>query len=312
MSLTSEASFDRPGGPACACPFPLHHFTVDVEEYFQVSAFERCVARSDWKRFESRVTREVSVILDLLSRHGTRGTFFVLGWVAARHPALVRLIARAGHEIASHGWDHARVTGQTPRAFRESIRRTKRLLEDLAGAAVLGYRAPSFSIVPGREWALDALIEAGYRYDSSLFPVRRPGYGYPGGRPEPHWLERPAGRLAEIPPATLRWCGLRLPAGGGAYFRLLPYAWIRTALRQHESRGHPGTFYIHPWELDAAQPRFPVSWLTRVRHYGGLRWTVARLGRLLTEFRFTPVADTVAALPRVVRPPLRAGERRAS
>ncbi len=282
-----------------------HHFTVDLEEYFQVSAFASRVARGDWGRFESRVTREVGRLLELLARHNARATFFVLGWVAQRHAALIRAIVRAGHEIASHGWDHARVTDQTRSQFRESVRRTKNVLEAITGASVLGFRAPSFSIVPGREWALDILVEEGYRYDSSLFPVRRPGgdYGYPGGWPDPHWLARGTGRLAEIPPTTLRWCGLRLPAGGGAYFRLLPYGLVRTALRQCERRGVPGTFYIHPWELDPAQPRLRVSWLTRVRHYGGLRRTAQRLDRLLTDFRFTAVRDTVAALSAAGLPP---------
>jgi polysaccharide deacetylase family protein (PEP-CTERM system associated) len=275
-----------------------HHFTIDLEEYFQVSAFASRVARCDWERFESRVAREVGRLLELLAQHNARATFFVLGWVAQRQAALIRAIARAGHEIASHGWDHARVTDQTRSQFRESVRRTKDVLEEITGQLVLGFRAPSFSIVPGREWALDILVEEGYRYDSSLFPVRRPGgrYGYPGGLPDPHWLARGAGPLAEIPPTTLGWCGLRLPAAGGAYFRLLPYALVRTALRQCERRSVPGTFYIHPWELDPAQPRLPVSWLTRVRHYGGLRWTARRLDRLLADFRFTAVRDTVAAL----------------
>ena len=272
-----------------------HHFTVDLEEYFQVSAFESRVARSDWTRFESRVARQVPRLLDLLARHEARATFFVLGWVAERHADLIRMIARAGHEIASHGWDHARVTHQTRAQFRASIRRTKHMLEEITGEPVLGFRAPSFSIVPGREWALDVLIEEDYRYDSSLFPVRRPGYGYPNGLTHAHWIDRPSGRIAEIPPTTLRWCGVRLPAAGGAYFRLLPYAVVRAAFRQCERRGAPGTFYIHPWEIDPAQPRLDVSWLTRVRHYGGLRHTVGRLERLLTEFRFTAVRDTVAA-----------------
>jgi len=273
-----------------------HHFTIDLEEYFQVSAFASRVARSEWRHLESRVVGEVTSLLELLARHEARATVFVLGWVAERQPELVRTIARAGHEIASHGWDHARVTDQTPPQVRQSIRRTKALLEEITGAPVLGFRAPSFSIVPGGEWALDILIEEGYRYDSSLFPVRRPGYGYPNGAPDPHWLERPAGRLAEIPPSTLQWCGLRLPAAGGAYFRLLPYDVVRAALRQCERRGVPGTFYIHPWELDPAQPRLAVSWLTRLRHYGGLRRTAQRLERLLAEFRFIAVRDTVAAL----------------
>ncbi len=271
-----------------------HHFTIDLEEYFQVSAFESCVARGEWERLESRVGAEVARLLDLLARHEARATFFVLGWVAERQAELIRTIARAGHEIASHGWDHARVTHQTRRQFRESIRRTKDVLEDITGVPVLGFRAPSFSIVPGGEWALDVLIEEGYRYDSSMFPVRRPGYGYPNALPHPHWLDRPAGRLAEIPPTTLRWCGLRLPAAGGAYFRLLPYGVVRAAFRQCERRGVPGTFYIHPWEIDPGQPRLDVSWLTRLRHYGGLGQTAGRLERLLAEFRFTTVRDTMA------------------
>jgi polysaccharide deacetylase family protein (PEP-CTERM system associated) len=271
-----------------------HHFSVDVEEYFHVSAFEPRVQRSDWDHFESRVTGSVSRLLELLARHDARATFFVLGWVAQRHPEVVRRIARTGHEVASHGWDHARVTEQSPLAFRNSVRRTKHALEQLIGAPVLGYRAPSFSIVPGREWALDVLIEEGYRYDSSLFPVRRPGYGYANGRPDPHWLERPAGRLAELPPTTLRRCGVTWPAGGGAYFRLLPYAVTRTAFRACERRGTPGTFYIHPWEIDPQQPRLEVPWLTHVRHYGGLRRALPRLERLLAEFRFTAIAETLA------------------
>lgn len=273
-----------------------HHFTVDVEEYFQVSAFEAAVPRADWDRRESRVEACVLRLLDLLARHQARGTFFVLGWVAQRHPGLVREIARAGHEIASHGWNHQRVTTQSPAEFRVSVRRTKRVLEDLTGAAVLGFRAPSFSIVPGREWALDILVEEGYRYDSSLFPVWRPGYGYPKGERDPHWLERRSGRLAEIPPATLRRSGLAIPAAGGAYFRILPYTLTRTALQECERRGAPGTFYVHPWEIDPDQPRLRVSLCTRLRHYTGLGRTWARLERLLGEFRFTTIASTVAAL----------------
>ena len=276
----------------------VHHFTIDLEEYFQVCALQSCVARSEWDGFESRVAPQVTQLLELLAHHHARATFFVLGWVAERQPDLIRTIARAGHEIASHGWDHVRVTEQTPAQFRASIRRTKDLLETLSGTPVLGFRAPSFSIVRGREWALDVLIEEGYRYDSSLFPIRRPGgdYGYPDGSRDPHWLERPAGRLVEIPPTTLRWCGMQLPAAGGAYFRLLPYRVVQTAFRQSERRGVPGTFYIHPWEIDPDQPRLDVSWTTRVRHYGGLRRTARNLDRLLGEFRFTSVRDTMRTI----------------
>ncbi|HXQ28124.1 MAG TPA: XrtA system polysaccharide deacetylase [Gemmatimonadales bacterium] len=281
---------------AAVNPRPSHHFTVDVEEYFQVSAFEPVIARSAWDRMETRVARSVTHLLELLARHGTRGTFFILGWVAERHPDVVREIAAAGHEVASHGWDHRRVTELTPGAFRDSVRRTKAALEDLTDAAVVGFRAPSFSIVPGCEWALDVLLEEGYRYDSSLFPVRRRGYGYPSGQRDPHWIMRAGGRLAELPPATLQRLGWRLPAGGGAYFRLLPYALVAAALRESGRRGVPGTFYIHPWELDPEQPRVRAPWSTRLRHYGGLGGTVARLERLLAEFQFVPLAETVAAL----------------
>jgi polysaccharide deacetylase family protein (PEP-CTERM system associated) len=273
-----------------------HHFTVDVEEHFQVSAFADSVPRSDWDRHESRVTGNVARLLELLDRSAARATFFVLGCVAERHAGMIREIAARGHEVASHGWGHQRATELSAAEFREDVRDSKQLLEDLVGEAVLGYRAPSFSIVPGWEWALDVLIEEGYRYDSSLFPVRRSGYGYPDGGRDPHWLERPAGRLAEFPPATLRLFGLSLPAGGGAYFRLLPSILVRAALRACERRGVPGTFYIHPWELDPDQPRVDVRWPTRIRHYGGLGRVRARIERLLRDFAFVPMRDSLERL----------------
>jgi len=279
-----------------------HHFTVDVEEYFQVSAFEPHIARTEWDRLESRVERGVGTLLELLAAHGARATFFVLGWIAERHPFLIKTIAAAGHEVASHGWDHRRVTEQTREQFRESVRRSKSVLEHIVGESVIGFRAPSFSIVPGREWALDLLVEEGYCYDSSLFPISRRGYGYPGGVRDPHVLMSRAGALVELPPATLRRARINLPAAGGAYFRLLPYALTRTALRDCARRDVPGTFYVHPWEVDPDQPRLDVSWSARTRHYGGLARTVPRLKRLLAEFRFNSVrgAGTVARfLPRV-------------
>jgi polysaccharide deacetylase family protein (PEP-CTERM system associated) len=273
-----------------------HHFTVDVEEYFQVSAFESSIDRRCWNDFESRVGSSVSRLLELMARHGVRGTFFILGWIAERHRELVSRIAAEGHEIASHGWAHRRVNQLTPAEFRESVRRSKQLLEDLTGAPVLGFRAPTFSIIRGCEWALDILIEEGYGYDSSLFPVWRPGYGYANGLRDPHWIQRATGRLAEIPPTTLSFWGVNLPAAGGGYFRLLPYGLGRAAFRDCERRGVPATFYIHPWELDPDQPRLDVPFLARVRHYSGLRKTGGRLQRLLSEFSFQPIVDTVAIL----------------
>jgi polysaccharide deacetylase family protein (PEP-CTERM system associated) len=268
-----------------------HFFTVDVEEHFQVSAFADAIPRSSWVSHASRVAANVDRLIELLGRHGARGTFFVLGMVADRTPNVVRAIHAAGHEVASHGWDHRRVTEQTPDEFRSSVRRSKALLEDLVGTAVLGFRAPSYSIVGGCEWALEILADAGYQYDSSLFPVHRPGYGYAGGARDPYWLERAGMRLAELPPATWRVLGANIPAAGGAYFRIFPYQLVRAALRQCEARGVPGVFYVHPWEVDPEQPRLRVSLTAQWRHYTGLRRTVPRLQRLLAEFRFTAIVE---------------------
>lgn len=277
---------------AAAESSPYHHFTVDVEEYFQVSALEGYVARADWERMPSRVVVQTHQILELLAQHNARATFFVLGWVAERHKDLVREIARQGHEVASHGWDHRRITELTPEDFRDSVRRTKDILQSITGKQVAGFRAPSFSIVPGREWALEILVQEGYGYDSSLFPITRRGYGYPGAGRDPNWIQCPSGTLIEIPPATLRRMGLNLPAAGGGYLRLLPLRLMHAAILSTESRNAPATLYIHPWELDPAQPRIDVSWPTRVRHYGGLERTADRLKGLLSAYRFRPILDT--------------------
>jgi polysaccharide deacetylase family protein (PEP-CTERM system associated) len=282
----------RPSVPASRSIL-RHHFTVDVEEYFQVAALEPFVARSTWERTPSRLEIGMRRVLELLDAGGARGTFFVLGWLAKRHPAIVRELVSAGHEIASHGWGHERVSSLTPDQFRASVRDSKHTLEDLSGTPIFGYRAPSFSIIRGGEWALDILVEEGYRYDSSLFPVRRSGYGFAGGARDPHRLQRAAGLLDELPPATLEFGPAIVPAGGGAYFRLLPYEMARAAFIAAERRGAPATFYIHPWELDPDQPRLDVPLTTRIRHYGGLRNTAARLERLLLEFRFQTIAQTL-------------------
>ena len=253
------------------------------------------MSRESWDRRESRVEASVDQLLGLLEQHGATATFFVLGWTAERHRDLVRGIAAGGHEIASHGHDHRRVTELTAAEFRESVRRSKHTLEEITGSEVIGFRAPSFSIVKGTEWALDILVEQGYKYDSSLFPVRRNRYGYANGKRGPHWLNRPGGRLLELPPTTLRRLGQNLPAAGGAYFRLFPYGVTRRAFQDAELDGVLGTFYVHPWEVDPDQPRLPVSPFTRVRHYGGLGRTLPRLDRLLSEFGFTSIATTFCA-----------------
>lgn len=274
----------------------FHHFTVDVEEHFQVSALEPYVERSDWDKHPTRVAASTHRILDLLDQYKKRGTFFTLGWIAERYPALVKEIAARGHEVASHGTDHKRVIFLTPAQFRESVRDSKRILEDVTGQRIQGYRAPSFSIVPGREWALDILIEEGYVYDSSLYPVKRDGYGYPDTIWHPHVLQRPSGRLIEFPPATLQLLGARLPAGGGAYLRLLPGKLIESALDQAQAARYSGTVYIHPWEVDPDQPRLAVPPLTRIRHYGRLARTYSRLDQLLRRYAFRPIAESLSAL----------------
>ena len=282
-------------------PRPLvhHHFTVDVEEYFQVAALEPYVARASWNERASRLDVGMQALIALLAERDVRGTFFVLGWIARRHRALIRDLAAAGHEVASHGWGHERVTTLTPEAFRRSVRDSRRELEDVTGSAIFGYRAPSFSIVRGGEWALDILAEEGYRYDSSLYPVRRPGYGFAGGTRDPHRIAVRAGTLHELPPATLKVGPAILPAGGGAYLRLLPFQLGAGAIASAERRGAPATFYIHPWELDPAQPRVDVPLLTRIRHYGGQHRSIPRIRRLLARFAFQPIAKTLqlAAVP---------------
>ena len=268
-----------------------HIFTVDVEEYFQVGAFDRVLRREDWDSQPSRLEHSVGILLELLARHDANATFFTLGWVAERHPFLMRRIADAGHEIASHGHWHRRVNTLTPDEFREDVRVSKAILEEHSGAPVWGFRAPNFSITPGTEWAFDILIEEGFRYDSSLFPIHRPGYGSPKAPPVPHLIHRPAGTLTELPLATTQWRGMRIPAAGGAYLRHLPFRLIQRAFREHDAGGIPAMFYIHPWELDPEQPRINVPWHTHVRHYGGLRKTQPLLERLLGEFRFRSVAQ---------------------
>lgn len=286
----------------------VHIFSVDVEDYFQVSAFESVVDRLQWDTFPSRVERNTGVLLDLMARYGAKGTFFTLGWVAHRFPSLVRRIADAGHEIASHGYWHRRIPTLSQGEFRQDIRDAKAALEAAAGRPVLGFRAPSFSILPGLEWAFDLLLEEGYRYDSSLFPIWRPGYGYPGAPLVPHRITRPSGTLLELPLAVTTVLGLRVPAAGGGYLRQLPYRVIRGAFRTWGQRGYSASFYIHPWEIDPDQPRLPVGWVTRRRHYGGLRRTLPRLERLFAEFQFGSIAEQFPELAGTTSPPQTAGD----
>lgn len=268
-------------------PAPVTNaMTVDVEDYFQVAAFDNCIARKDWPNWPIRVEANTRAILDLFQRRGVHATFFTLGWVAERFPALVRDISAAGHELASHGFGHERLTTLSRAQFREGITRTKALLEDIAGVSVTGYRAPSYSVGPTTLWAHDELREAGYRYSSSIVPLHHDLYGMPSA-PRFAFVADASG-LLEIPVTTVRWCGRNWPCGGGGYFRLLPYALFRRGLRRVNQREQQaGVFYFHPWEIDPAQPRVPgVTRKNRVRHYLNLAHTAARIDRLLGDFSF--------------------------
>lgn len=273
----------------------VNAFTVDVEDYFQVAALAPAIERASWPQRESRVERNTGVLLDLLAERGIQGTFFVLGWIAERHPDLIRRIAAAGHEIACHGFSHQLVYDQTPEEFREETARSKSTLEDLSGTAVIGYRAASFSITRRSLWALDVLIDLGFEYDSSIFPIRHDRYGIPGADPRPSRLTAPSGRtLAEFPLSAASYLGVRVPVSGGGYFRLLPYLVTRAGLRQINGTGErPFAFYLHPWEIDPHQPRVRVGWLSRFRHYTNLDRCESRLRRLLAEFRFASMREVL-------------------
>ncbi len=259
--------------------------TIDVEDYFQVSALAPHFPRSQWDSVPCRVERNVERILALLDEFDARATFFTLGWIAERHPGLVQRIAAAGHEVASHGYGHERASAQTPDAFLADIKLAKLVLEDLCGAPVTGYRAPSFSIGAGNPWAHDCIAQAGYHYSSSVYPVRHDHYGMPDAPRFPYRLDN---GLIEVPVTTVRWLGRNWPAGGGGYFRLLPYAVSRWQIeRVNRADDAPAIFYFHPWELDPQQPRVrEASARTRFRHYVNLDLTEARLRRLLGDFRW--------------------------
>ena len=274
-------------------PSVRHVLSFDVEEHFQVLAFWSDARRQQWDRLESRVEQNTLRLAELLARFETKATFFILGWVAERHPGLVKELAKQGHEIASHGYGHELITNQTDSEFRDDVRRSKCILEDLMGERVFGYRAPSFSITARTQWALPILVEEGYLYDSSIFPVRHDRYGMPGANPWCHIQKTEAGDLWEVPPSTLKVGPVRVPVAGGGYFRLYPYRLLRRFLCRIASQGHPLIIYMHPWELDPEQPRMVGSLLSRFRHYVNLHKTEARLRRLVTDFKFVPIQQAV-------------------
>ncbi|MGZ5927584.1 MAG: XrtA system polysaccharide deacetylase [Rhizomicrobium sp.] len=265
----------------------VNGLSVDVEDYYQVQSLEKAYTRSNWDSYPSRVEQNTRALLDIFAASKVKGTFFTLGWIAERHPVLVREIVAAGHELASHGYCHYRVDSQSPEEFRADIKRTKSILEDIGGVPVRGYRATTFSVGPHTPWAWTVLEEEGYRYSSSVYPVARDNYSNPDA---PRSVYKPAGvkDLIEIPIATVRLGSKNYPCGGGGYFRLLPYSLSRAALRRVNRRDHlPAVFYIHPWEVDPDQPRASgVSAKSRFRHYTNLAKTGGRLGRLTRDFRW--------------------------
>jgi polysaccharide deacetylase family protein (PEP-CTERM system associated) len=274
----------------------VNAMTIDVEDYFHVSVFDGVVPRSQWSRLETRVCANTERLLEMFDEARIQSTFFVLGWVAERWPHLVQRIAERGHEIASHGYGHRLVYDQTPRQFRDDVRRAKGLLESAAGTQVFGYRAPSYSITPRSLWALDVLIEEGFRYDASIFPVHHDRYGIPVSARHPYRIERESGSLWEAPASTVRCGSMNLPIGGGGYFRILPYAWTRWGIaRLNQVERRPAIFYLHPWEIDPGQPRLEASLLSRFRHYRNLDRTEARLRALLRDFQFGPLMSVFAA-----------------
>jgi len=266
-----------------------HALTFDLEEHFQVSAFWSSERRRQWETLESRVERNTMKIVDILASRSTKATFFVLGWIAERHPQLVKTLAQSGHEIASHGYGHELVSKQSPAQFREDIRRSKDILENLIGTKVLGYRAPSFSIT---SWAIEILVEEGFQYDSSINNRFRSSSAGKFSRPSNYYpINTPSGVLLEIAPSTITTLGIQLPVGGGGYFRLLPYSATRLLLKRLERQGSKLVIYLHPWELDPAQPRMKGTLISRTRHYLNLDKTEQGLRRLLDDFIFGPIGE---------------------
>ena len=281
--------------------------TVDVEDYFHVAALAKSIDRSRWDQMEYRAEASTRRLLDLFEESNIHATFFVLGWVARRSPELIREIARRGHEVASHGMSHKLVYNQTPEEFSRETYESKALLEDIIGVPVLGYRASTYSITRRSLWALDILSEAGFTYDSSIFPIRHDLYGIPDAPQVPSLIATPKGAsIVEFPMSTAPMFGLRVPVSGGGYFRLLPYWLTRAGLRKlNDELQRPFIFYLHPWEVDPDQPRVRTSWKSRLRHYTNLNRCEARLRRLIGEFRFGRVRDVLtdaALLPAALLP----------
>ncbi len=294
LALTATRPESSP--PSAGGARMLNAMSIDIEDWFQVGAFEDVIARESWETLPSRVERNSDAALELFAQAGVKATFFTLGWVAARHPALIRRFADAGHELASHGWDHRRVFTFTPEQFRADIRRARAAIEDAGGQRVEGYRAPSFSINARNPWAHQVLAEEGYTYSSSVAPISHDHYGW---RQAPRFLFRPVAgaNFVEIPVTTVELAGRRMAAGGGGFFRMLPYAFSRWAIgRVNDVEDRPAAFYFHPWEIDPDQPRVGAAPLrSRIRHYSRLSAMRPKMLKLLGDFSWGTTAQVVAA-----------------
>jgi polysaccharide deacetylase family protein (PEP-CTERM system associated) len=276
----------------------INALTIDVEDYFQVQAFAEVVSPADWDGFSTRVERNTYRLLDLLEQRRIRATFFILGWVAERCPALVHEIFKAGHEIGSHGFGHQMISRGNEKSFRDDINRAKDIIEGQLGTEIRSYRAPSYSITAKTAWALDVLAEVGFDRDSSIFPVYHDNYGIPDAPRFPHYkCLRNGARIMEFPPSTVALWGTNLPVAGGGYLRLLPYGVTAWAIRRiNETELQPAMVYLHPWELDPEQPRVSAGWRSQFRHYQNLRTTESKLTRLLDEFSWAPMSDVLESL----------------
>ena len=279
----------------------INILTIDLEDYFQVENLKEKVKFSDWEKYECRVVKNTDKILDILGKYGTEATFFVLGWLAERYPELVKNIYSAGHEIASHGYAHNLIYEHSQEDFRADLRRSKNILEGIIAEPVIGYRAPSYSITNRSVWALDILMEEGFKYDSSIFPIYHDLGGLPDAKRYPNKIYNHKHEIIEIPLSTVKIAGRNIPFSGGGYFRLLPYGFIRWATKQMHNEGYPAVIYLHPWEFDREQPRIKAGRIKSFRHYVNLHKTEEKFKKLLNDFKFTSIKNFIKDQEETIR-----------
>jgi len=287
--LRVPAGGPLPVRPTKVAAEPINSLSVDLEDYFHCEAFASLISPGEWSRRKVRLNRTVPRLLEMFEANGAKATFFVLGWVARRYPRLIRRIAALGHEIASHGYWHQHLGRMTRRSFREDVRVSRTVLEDATGQAVMGFRAPTFSLTCRTAWEAEILVEEGFTYDSSIFPIYHDRYGVPEAPGGPFWLEGRAGRILELPPLTVGWGRLKFPVAGGGYLRVLGAGVVSWAIGRANAGGRPAVLYVHPWELDRRQPRLPLGRVSAIRHYVGIGRMEGRVRRLVRDHDFRPM-----------------------